>query len=467
MSQTVLPVNSSTLIIQVQPPTQATPVGAVTNAPVPVYVQPVPGVSPLHGVSPFQAFLKGQPKALGTVQIVIGLLTLLFGIVLTIHADSVTIISGIPYWGSLIVKGSLGMNIFSAISAGCTIIIIPFDLALGPLYNYCYNMDCYDFKERYTTLFVGIGTVLLIFALLEFIISICLSGYACKVACYCCSQNIQVQILNQTGNPGNPMGGSPSNVQHFHNSNNGKPSLWKDPTCIYKTDGSDLRPSLRLLRQSITSLIAALRSDFDHGWETDIEVLVFLYWLAHAASYRVVSMAFDIPKSTVHDIVHRICILKRVITFPTPDDLEEVGAGFAQLAGSPAFCTVAGAIEGCHIWIKAPASDAPCYFNRKLFHSVQLQAITDHKGKFIDIFVGAFRMLKTRWRSIFFKTLEVSPAFVPEVVACCAVLHNLCLQNGDIVDAEVVEDPADDPPEPQNTEASTGEDVWDNLAAAV
>ncbi|RXN13240.1 nuclease HARBI1 [Labeo rohita] len=310
-------------------------------------------------------------------------------------------------------------------------------------------------------------------------------------------------------------------------------------------DGSDLRPSLWLSQQSITSLIAALRSDFDHGWETDIEVLVFLYWLAHAASYRVVSMAFDIPKSTVHDIVHRIsraviCILKRVITIPTPDDLEEVGAGFAQLAGSPAFCTVAGAIDGCHIRIKAPASDAPCYFNRKLFHSVQLQAITDHKGKFIDIFVGypgsvhdarvlknspvytgrlyppagkcilgdggypclsapiclitpyrepvqnpvqarfnakhararnvverAFGMLKTCWRSIFFKALEVSPAFVPEVVACCAVLHNLCLQNGDIVDAEVVEDPADDPPEPQNTEASTGEDVWDNLAAAV
>ncbi|ROL53738.1 Protein ALP1-like [Anabarilius grahami] len=84
-----------------------------------------------------------------------------------------------------------------------------------------------------------------------------------------------------------------------------------------------------------------------------------------------------------------------------------------------------------------------------------------------NIVERAFGMLKTRWRSIFFEALEVSPAFVPDVVACCVVLHNLCLQNGDIIDPEVVADPDNDPPEPQNTEASTGEDVQDNLAAAV
>ncbi|KAL1250592.1 hypothetical protein QQF64_018388 [Cirrhinus molitorella] len=116
---------------------------------------------------------------------------------------------------------------------------------------------------------------------------------------------------------------------------------------LYFEEEHDLRPSLRLSRQTITSLISVVKSDFDHGWETDIENLQAV-----------------------------IGILRRVVSFPTLDDLEAVGEGFAQLAGSPAFR------------IKPSSSDAPCYFNRKLFHSVQLQAITDHKGKFLDIFVG-------------------------------------------------------------------------------
>ncbi|KAM3857067.1 putative nuclease HARBI1 [Diretmus argenteus] len=238
-------------------------------------------------------------------------------------------------------------------------------------------------------------------------------------------------------------------------------------------------------------------------------------------------MAFDIPKTTVHRMVHRVTwavvgLLKRIIHFPQGNDINDVGDGFARLAGSAHFNVVVGAIDGCHISVKPRKADENCYPNRKLFYSIQLQAICDHRGRYVDICCGfpgsvhdscvlknspvylqqqyppdgrciigdggypclaapirlltpyrppnlnpvqarynsmlsrarniierSFGMMKTRWRSIFFKTLEVSPTFAPAVITCCTILHNLCLDNGDIMEPE--EDEAgDDGPEPEH-----------------
>uniref|UniRef100_UPI003AAFA187 putative nuclease HARBI1 n=1 Tax=Centroberyx gerrardi TaxID=166262 RepID=UPI003AAFA187 len=315
---------------------------------------------------------------------------------------------------------------------------------------------------------------------------------------------------------------------------------------LYFGEG-DLRKNFRLSRPTMENLILLLQGDTDHGWGKAFEVLVFVYWLASATSYRVVSEAFDIPRTTCHDMVHRVSkgiqgMLRRLIHFPNRDELEEIGAGFQQLSGSPAFSNVAGSIDWCHVCIVPPGRFAADYFNRKLFHSIQFQAVCDHKGRFLDVHVGfpggvhdarvlrcsplyvhqlypppgwcligdggypclaqpiclmtpfresvrnavegryntrlsrarcvverAFGVLKTRWRSIFLKALEVKVEFVSEVIIDCLFLHNLCIGNGDILepDEDGDGDDGDDCDEANEPLQRSGNTLRSRLAAAV
>ncbi|KAG7327026.1 hypothetical protein KOW79_010427 [Hemibagrus wyckioides] len=170
--------------------------------------------------NPLQKFLKGEPKALGTVQIMIGLLTILFGIVLAVYPQSISIYSGVVFWGSVfhiiagslavaasnklnscLLKGAMVLNIFSTLSAGTGIIIFSVDVALGRIYSDCYwdnhNYRCnYSYvAESYTR---GMNGVLLVFCLLQFCISISVSAFVCKATC---THEPTLNIINVVPNP--------------------------------------------------------------------------------------------------------------------------------------------------------------------------------------------------------------------------------------------------------------------------
>ena len=68
--------------------------------------------------------------------------------------------------------------------------------------------------------------------------------------------------------------------------------------------------------------------------------------------------------------------------------LGDIGRGFCQLAQPDAFNNALGAIDGCHFRIKPTRHNHYDYFKYKLFYSVQVQAICDSSGRFIDICVG-------------------------------------------------------------------------------
>uniref|UniRef100_UPI003AAAD366 uncharacterized protein n=1 Tax=Centroberyx gerrardi TaxID=166262 RepID=UPI003AAAD366 len=310
---------------------------------------------------------------------------------------------------------------------------------------------------------------------------------------------------------------------------------------------AELKQDFRLSRRVMHGLQRLLQREQDHGWGHQLEVLIYVYWLAHGLSFRVVSQVFSVPKSTVHRVIHRVAQhiwvnLKRAICFPSAGELDAVGLGFGQLSGSAVFNKAVGAIDGCHIRIKPPSQHRIDYLNYKGFFSINMQAICDSKGRFLDIFIGypgsvhdtrilknspfymarqypptgyfllgdggypcldtpiclitpykeplngrvqerfnyyhskgrsiierAFGIMKTRWRSTLFRALEVKPTFAPLVIASCAFLHNVCIDNGDMLepDADVAQDPLDPQPprEPLAQNERSGNATRDRLAA--
>ncbi|XP_026068480.1 uncharacterized protein LOC113049962 [Carassius auratus] len=157
-----------------------------------------------------KGFFKAQPKALGTVQIMIGVVIFLVGIAYTSSDNTyeipVVIFSGITYWGSLIyisagslsvaaqnklhlcvVKASLGMNVISSITAVIAIILMSIEILISPPY-----------RRRIPNFNMWITGILLVFSILQFIISILISGFACKATCNTDSTVVNV-ALNQLG----------------------------------------------------------------------------------------------------------------------------------------------------------------------------------------------------------------------------------------------------------------------------
>ncbi|KAJ7991304.1 hypothetical protein DPEC_G00295940 [Dallia pectoralis] len=85
-------------------------------------------------------------------------------------------------------------------------------------------------------------------------------------------------------------------------------SLAKAYLCIPATSvpKAELKQDFRLSRRAMHDLQRLLQREQDHGWGNQLEVLIYVYWLAHGLSYSVVSRVFNVPKSTVHRIIHSV-----------------------------------------------------------------------------------------------------------------------------------------------------------------
>uniref|UniRef100_A0A0B8RQ09 Membrane-spanning 4-domains subfamily A member 12-like n=1 Tax=Philothamnus irregularis TaxID=1899461 RepID=A0A0B8RQ09_9SAUR len=210
----VIPSNGANIVPYPQygapyPQYGAQQLGISTSAP-----QQVPQKGPL------ERFLKAEPKVLGAIQIVIGLIHIGFGAISFCLFPSIYLnlsgIGGYPFWGGIffissgslcvsavnrptraLVKSSVGLNITSAVMALTGIILYLCELIFnGSFMRYYYEDDTdslLNAAERLQSVGYGLSSVLLLFSLLEFCIAVSLAHFGCQATC--CSDDQPTVLL--------------------------------------------------------------------------------------------------------------------------------------------------------------------------------------------------------------------------------------------------------------------------------
>ncbi|XP_038620985.1 membrane-spanning 4-domains subfamily A member 4A-like [Tachyglossus aculeatus] len=157
-------------------------------------------------------FLKGEPKILGAVQILIAVMILGTGVILICINETqffgsfLILYSGYPIWGTLffLISGSLSiaaerkttkclvqnclvMNIISSIAAIAGLIIVSFYIAIDQEPRFI----CHASPKQMTTsckvlsnISSGVAALVLILSFLEFCIALTLSIFGCNTTCY-------------------------------------------------------------------------------------------------------------------------------------------------------------------------------------------------------------------------------------------------------------------------------------------
>ena len=91
-----------------------------------------------------------------------------------------------------------------------------------------------------------------------------------------------------------------------------------------------------------------------------------------------------VDKSTVSRVVSDVTdaivdISQRFIRWPCEaSEKQRIRTGFYCLGGFP---NVIGCIDGTHIRIQAPTEDEKSYVNRKSYHSINVMAVCNDRGK--------------------------------------------------------------------------------------
>jgi hypothetical protein len=129
---------------------------------------------------------------------------------------------------------------------------------------------------------------------------------------------------------------------------------------------------------------------------------IALRFYASGSCLQVIGDTLGYNKGTVSRVVDNVtnALIARkdqFIKWPTDSHTQnKIRYGFFQQANFP---NVLGCIDGTHVRIQRPSEDEGSYINRKSYPSINVQAVCDHEGNYLDY--------KTLFIAFFFSVLSV------------------------------------------------------------
>ena len=157
------------------------------------------------------------------------------------------------------------------------------------------------------------------------------------------------------------------------------------------------KKNFRLPRERFVELTEELRpyispnplSPNYRALSTEKKLAVTLYYLKDTGSLAMTANTFGIAVNTASVIIGEVC---KAITknlgpkyIYMPRDCDEMREKVSEFEAKFGMIQAMGCIDGTHIPIKKPHKNSQDYFCYKQFYSLNVQAICDYRGQFMDV----------------------------------------------------------------------------------
>ena len=213
----------------------------------------------------------------------------------------------------------------------------------------------------------------------------------------------------------------------------GRSDIWWVNMINHISLTSEWKKNFRLTFEQFMQLVEKLRpylspdpdSPNYRALEVEKKVAIALYYLKDKGSLRMTSNIFGIQVCTASKIIYEVC---KAIAFKLGPELIKLPSSKSEMRQKAAEFEVRygmvqafGCIDGTHIQIKRPTMNSQDYYSYKMFYSLNVQAVCDSRGLFMDV--------DCRWPG----SVHDAKVFCNSDINCKFVEHKLPITNQPIL----------------------------------